>query len=41
MAIQTRMHGSVDLEPLHAMELMLQTSDLVPSVKDGVILVSL
>ena len=41
MAAETRMHGNVDLEPLRAMELMLQTSDLVPSVRDGVILVSL
>jgi ferric-dicitrate binding protein FerR (iron transport regulator) len=40
-AAQTRMHGNIDLEPLHAMELMLQTSDLTAVVKDGVILVSL
>jgi len=40
-AAQTRMHGDIDLEPLHAMELMLQTSDLTAVVNDGVILVSL
>lgn len=36
----TRMHGDVDAEPMRALELMLQTSDLKPQVKDGVILVS-
>jgi ferric-dicitrate binding protein FerR (iron transport regulator) len=40
MAAETRLHGNVDLEPLQAMQLMLQTSDLIPSVRDGVILVS-
>lgn len=40
-AAQTRMHGNIDLEPLRAMELMLQTSDLTHEIKDGVILVSL
>lgn len=40
-AAQTQLHGSVDLEPLRAMELMLQTSDLTHVLQDGVILVSL
>ena len=40
LAAETLMHGNIDLEPLRAMELMLQTSDLVPSVRDGVIVVS-
>lgn len=40
-AAQTRMHGNIDLEPLHAMELMLQTSDLTAVINDGVIHVSL
>jgi ferric-dicitrate binding protein FerR (iron transport regulator) len=40
MAAETRMHGNVDLEPLRAMEVMLQTSDLIARVEDGVILVS-
>jgi ferric-dicitrate binding protein FerR (iron transport regulator) len=40
-AAQTRLHGNLDLEPLRAMDLMLQTSDLTSSVQDGVILVSL
>ena len=39
-AAQTRMHGNIDLEPLRAMELMLQTSDLTAVVNEGVILVS-
>lgn len=39
-ATQTRMHGDVDAEPLRAMELMLQTSDLKPQLNNGVILVS-
>ncbi len=39
-AAQTQMHGNVDRDPLRAMELMLQSSDLTPKLKDGVILVS-
>ena len=40
-AAQTQLFGQVDLEPLRAMELVLQTSDLTHVLKDGVILVSL
>lgn len=40
VAAQTRMHGTVDLEPLRAMDLVLQTSDLTHALKDGTILVS-
>jgi len=34
------MHGMVNLEPLRAMELILQTSDLTHALQDGTILVS-
>jgi len=40
VAAQTRMHGMVNLEPLRAMELILQTSDLTHALQDGTILVS-
>ena len=40
LAAQTQLHGKVDFEPLRAMELILQTSDLTAQLKDGVILVS-
>ncbi len=39
-AVQTRMHGMVNLEPLRAMDLIMQTSDLTHVLKDGTILVS-
>ena len=37
MARDTVMHGTVDLQPMRALELMLQTSDLVAEVHTGVI----
>jgi len=40
VAAQTRMHGMVELEPLRAMELILQTSDLTHVLKDGTIRIS-
>jgi len=41
LAIDTVMHGSVNLEPMRALEMMLQTSDLVARVENGKILVDL
>ncbi len=40
-AATTRLHGKLDIAPLRAMELMIQTSDLTAVLHDGVILVSL
>ncbi len=37
LARDTVMHGAVDLQPMRALELMLQTSDLVAEVHAGVI----
>ena len=37
LARDTVMHGTVDLQPMRALELMLQTSDLVAEVHTGVI----
>ena len=37
LARDTVMHGTVDLQPMRALELMLQTSDLVAEVQTGVI----
>jgi len=31
------MHGTIDLQPMRALQLMLQTSDLVAEVHTGVI----
>jgi ferric-dicitrate binding protein FerR (iron transport regulator) len=39
-AEQTLLHGSVDIEPLKALDLILQTSDLASEVRDGFIIVS-
>jgi hypothetical protein len=37
LARDTVMRGTVDLQPMRALELMLQTSDLVAKVHTGVI----
>lgn len=39
LARQTTLHGSIDLEPMRALELILQTSDLVPVIRNGEILI--
>jgi len=41
LARDTRLHGDVDLEPLRALGLMLQTTDLVSAVDEGSIVVAL
>ncbi len=39
LARATELRGSIDLEPLRALDLILQTSDLVPAVEDGAIII--
>lgn len=41
LARATELRGSIDLEPLRALELMLQTSDLKPTVENGTIRIAL
>jgi ferric-dicitrate binding protein FerR (iron transport regulator) len=40
LARETVMRGTIDLQPMHALDLMLQTSDLVADVQTGVILIN-
>lgn len=41
LAADTVMHGTVNLQPMRALELMLETSDLVANVENGIIMVNI